>query len=200
MAESEAKTENPEEEKKGGKGKLILFAVAGLLLLGGGGGAAAYFLGMFGGTSEPATAQEKPEPAAHGESALASEPAAGESSSHETQQAEGEGGGEAAGPPPAYFVELPDILVNLRSNGRRMRFLKLRVALEVADPHTKKTVEALTPRVMDSFQLYLRALTVDELRGAGGLEKLKEELIARVNRAIRPNRVDDVLFKEMLVQ
>jgi flagellar FliL protein len=56
------------------------------------------------------------------------------------------------------------------------------------------------PRVMDSFQLYLRALTVDELNGPSGMQRLKEELTARVNLAIEPIRVDDVLMKEMLVQ
>ena len=56
------------------------------------------------------------------------------------------------------------------------------------------------PRVMDSFQLYLRALTVEEVRGAAGMQRLKEELIARVNLAIEPTQVSAVLLKEMLVQ
>jgi flagellar FliL protein len=46
----------------------------------------------------------------------------------------------------------------------------------------------------------LRALTVDEVSGPGGLHRLKEELTARVNLALVPSRVDDVLVKEMLVQ
>ena len=40
------------------------------------------------------------------------------------------------------------------------------------------------PRVMDSFQLYLRALTLDEVQGAAGMQRLKEELTARVNLAV----------------
>ena len=56
------------------------------------------------------------------------------------------------------------------------------------------------PRMMDSFQLYLRALTLEEVQGAAGLQRLKEELIARVNLAVEPTQVSDVLLKEMLVQ
>ena len=53
---------------------------------------------------------------------------------------------------------------------------------------------------MDSFQLYLRALTPEDLNGASGLYRLKEELLARVNAAIGRAEVRDLLFKEMLVQ
>jgi len=70
----------------------------------------------------------------------------------------------------------------------------------VHDPDVASAVRALTPRVMDSIQLYLRSLSVDDVRGAVGMEKLKEEMLARIDRAIRPHRVEDVLFKEMLVQ
>ena len=193
-----------EEQAKGGKLKLIIIAVAGLLLLGGGGGAAAYFLGLFGGSSETATAEAEggkevatsdgSEPKAE-----AAAPGEGEAGAEgEKGGAEGEGG--KAVEVGAVFVDLPDILVNLQSSGKRMRFLKLRVALEVTDEATAERIRALTPRVMDSFQLYLRALTVDEVKGAVGLQRLKEEMLARVNRAIKPLDVEDVLFKEMLVQ
>lgn len=195
VTSDEQETEQ-EPEAKGGKLKLIIIAVVGLLVLGGGGGAAAYFLGLFGGSAETASAdaQGGDEAAADGESEQKAEAAAGKGEG-------GEEGGDGAGPAVgAVFVDLPDILVNLQSSGKRMRFLKLRVALEVADEATAENIRALTPRVMDSFQLYLRALTVEEVKGAVGLQRLKEELLARVNRAIKPLDVEDVLFKEMLVQ
>ena len=56
------------------------------------------------------------------------------------------------------------------------------------------------PRVLDGFQLYLRALTLDDVQGAAGMQRLKEELTARVNLAVAPVAVTDVLLKEMLVQ
>lgn len=196
MAEEVAKEEQAgeqEEGAKGGKLKLIIIAVAGLLVLGGGGGAAAYFLGLFGGAEEAAA-----DKTAEGEQPTATESGA---APEESAAKEKEKGGEGEAPAvAAVFVDLPDILVNLQSSGKRMRFLKLRVALEVADEPTAESIRALAPRVMDSFQLYLRALTVEEVKGAVGLQRLKEEMLARVNRAIEPLEVEDVLFKEMLVQ
>ena len=54
--------------------------------------------------------------------------------------------------------------------------------------------------MVDNFQVYLRELRVEDLRGSAGIYRLREELLARVNSAVRPTKVKDVLFKEMLVQ
>ena len=42
--------------------------------------------------------------------------------------------------------------------------------------------------------------TVDDLAGPAALYRLKQEMLARINLAVDPSRIDDVLFKEMLVQ
>ncbi len=193
----EAKREE-EAGKGGGKLKLLIFALVGLLVLGGGGAGVAWFLGVFGGGDggEGAVAAEA-EKEGGGEATAEAEKKSGGEREGE-RQGEEPGAGEAG--EGVYFVDLPDILVNLRSSGRRMRYLKLKVVLEVKDPETAGAVRGLTPRVMDGIQLYLRSLTVEDVRGALGMEKLKEEMLARINRAIRPHRVEDVLFKEMLVQ
>ena len=191
------------EGKKGGKLKLIIIAVAGLLVLGGGGGAAAYFLGLFGGSDE--TAAHADEGDGHGEQAADAhgEEPPGDGHGEETADAhaaDAHGGGAEAEGEGVVFVDMPDVLVNLQTAGSRMRFLKMRVALETPSVDVAARVQALTPRIMDSFQMYLRALTVDEIKGSTGMQRLKEELMARINHAVARNRVDDLLVKEMLVQ
>jgi flagellar protein FliL len=158
----------------GGGSKLILLVVVPLLLLGAGGGAA-YVGGLLpsGAGAEAAARDEN-------------------------------GGGV---PPPAevdprnmVFVEMPDILVNLQSDARRVRFLKLSLALEVASERDAERIRALQPRILDSFQVHLRSLEIEELQGSAAMYRLKEDLLARINNAVAPVRVRDVLFKEMLVQ
>jgi flagellar FliL protein len=100
----------------------------------------------------------------------------------------------------AVFFDLPDMLVNLSSNGRRSSFLKLKVSLELASAEDQARIEAVMPRIVDNFQVYLRELRVEDLQGARGMYRLREELLLRVNNAARPAQVNDVLFKEMLVQ
>jgi len=101
---------------------------------------------------------------------------------------------------PTVFYDLPEMLVNLNTNGKQASYLKLRVALELDDPEAVKKLEQVMPRVIDNFQVYLRELRVEDLNGSAGLFRLKEELLLRVNTAIQPVHVRDVLFKDMLVQ
>jgi flagellar FliL protein len=115
--------------------------------------------------------------------------------------AEGEGGEKhaEAGPPPV-FLDLPDMLVNLSTSGGERAMLKLAVALEVPDQETVAQIEPIMPRVTDNFQVFLRELRVEDLSGSAGMFRLKEELVRRVNLAVAPAVVKDVLFKEMLIQ
>jgi len=107
---------------------------------------------------------------------------------------------EAPPPKPDVFFDLPDLLVNLNSNGRRASFLKISVSLELEDQADVERLKAVMPRIIDNFQVYLRELRVEDLRGSSGIYRLREELLARVNAAAAPVKVKDVLFKEMLVQ
>ena len=109
---------------------------------------------------------------------------------------------EAAPPPkPLVFFDLPDFLVNLNSGGaKKASFLKLSVSLELEKQEDTARLQAVMPRIVDNFQIYLRELRIDDLRGSGGIYRLREELLARVNAAVAPVKVNDVLFKEMLVQ
>jgi flagellar FliL protein len=102
-------------------------------------------------------------------------------------------------PKPLVFFDLPDFLVNLNSGGRKANFLKLTVSLQIEKQEDSLRLQAVMPRIIDNCQIFLRELRVEDLQGAGGIYRLREELLARVN-AVSPVKVDDVLFKEMLVQ
>ena len=161
---------------RSGKLKLILLTVVPLLLLAGGGGTA-YMLGLlpFGPGAEAAAPPE-------------------------LGPTEGGRRAEAVEAGPVLFIDLPDVLVNLQGDGRRVRFLKLRLALEVGSERDAERIRSLHPRIMDSFQLYLRSLEGHDLEGTAAMYRLKEELLARINHAVAPVLVRDVLFREMLVQ
>jgi flagellar FliL protein len=180
-AEVEADAEGSEEEGEGKKKKkfsgkkLVLFVALPLLLLGGG-GAGVMFSGLLDGDEETEAAGEDGE-------ATEEDVAVGEEESHN-----------------AIFYDLPEMLVNLNTAGRQASFLKIQVSLELGSPDAVPLVEAVLPRIVDNFQVYLRELRPDELSGTKGIFRLKEELLVRVNNAVQPARVYDILFKEILVQ
>lgn len=153
--------------------KLIIMIALPVLLLAGG-GAGAYFMGVFGGDN------------------AAAEEMAGEAEVAEVIT--------PVMPEDIVFVDLPDLLLNLNVTGKRLRFLKVVAALEVANEEMAEIVRQMTPRILDNLHLYFRAVRPEELAGPDGVYRIKEDLLIRVNDTIRPASVRDVLVKEMLVQ
>jgi len=101
---------------------------------------------------------------------------------------------------PPVFVEIPDVVANLNSSGRRQVFIKVRARLEMSRPDDADLVRTAMPRLLDLFNTFLRETRPEELRGSAGMQRLREELIARANIALREGSVTDVLFVEMVVQ
>jgi len=200
------------ESSGGGKKKLLLLVILPLLLVVGG-GAAAYFTGladpivaMITGKKDEGADAEHADGAEgeHGADAAGAPGAAPEGASAAPKEA-----GKAAGAAPsggkaggtgAVFYDLPEMLVNINTAGRKRNFLKLRVSLELGNEGDINLVENVLPRIVDNFQVYLRELRLEDLQGAAGMYRLREELLTRVNAAVRPAQVKDVLFKEMIVQ
>lgn len=158
------------EEESGGGKKKPMIIILGVVLLVVGGLAAAYFTGMFDSLLGGGGGTE--------------------------EQAEG---AKKISTTATYF-DLDELLVNLNTGGRKSVFLKIRISLELENPLDIPIIESVMPRIIDSFQTYLRELRVEDLRGSAGLYRLREELLLRVSAAASPAKISDVLFKEMLVQ
>jgi flagellar FliL protein len=105
-----------------------------------------------------------------------------------------------AAPAPPVLLEIPELVANLNGNPRRPSYIKLKPRLELASADDVAKVQAAMPRVLDMFQTFLRETRPEELRGSAGIQRLREELIARANLAAAPAKVIDVLFVEMLIQ
>ena len=167
--------DDEEGDDDGGSGKKrLLIVVAAVLVLILGGVAAAYFTGLLQPVIDMLSGGEQAE-MVDGE---------------ETQIISGD----------AVFFDLQEMLVNLNTGGRKAVYLKIRVSLELENGDDIAKIEEMMPRIVDNFQIYLRELRVEDLKGSAGMYRLREELLKRVNVAVAPAKVNDVLFKEMLVQ
>lgn len=166
--------------------KIILFIVLPLFILIGAGGGL-FFTGALDKFLKKDAAAEEHVEEGHGEPA---------------KDAHGKPADDGHGGPPksAYFLEIPDISVNLADTGGKPSYLRLKVQLELANQSDLAAVEAVMPRVVDQFQTYLRELRVRDLRGSAGIYRLQMELLTRVNAAVAPVEVKDVLFQEILIQ
>src|SRR3546814_8553731 len=82
------------------------------------------------------------------------------------------------------FYDLPQMLVNLNTGGSKKNYLKIAISLELTSESDSVALENLLPRVVDNFQVYLRELRVEDLRGSAGVQRLREELLLRVKKAV----------------
>lgn len=163
--------------------KKVLMIAAPVLLLAIGG--AVYFL-MFAGGEERAA-----------EGAEVADGGDGHGGGHGEKKA---AAGDAHHP---VFFEVPDILVNVSSQGGKPVFLKLAVSLEIegaTQEEVAQKLEPIMPRIIDQLQTYLRELRLEDLSGSAALFRLKEELLRRINVAAAPVQVKGVLFREVIVQ
>lgn len=103
-------------------------------------------------------------------------------------------------PTQVVFKNLPEMLVNIRTADNRSTFLSLKVSLELNEDQDVTILDAAMPRIEDKFQVYLRELRLEDLTGAAGTQRVKEELLRRVNIAANPVKVNAVLIREMVVQ
>lgn len=176
MAEQNSGSDNndfddaDENASKKGKSKMLVVIGAVVALLAIGGGAM-MFMGGGKAKSEEEHAEEVSEPTK---------------------------GGKVAAKP--VYYELPEFLVNLSGSGNRVSFLKMSVTLELRDQAAVPLVEANKPRIIDTFNTYLREMRPTDLNGSAGIYRLRDELMTRINKTVEEGLVKDILFSEIIVQ
>lgn len=175
---------NPAEAAKP-KSKKMLFILGGVgavLLLGGGG--TGYML-MAGGTSEAAESEGHGAAAKGGGGHGASAPSGGG----------GHGSSEGSG-----YIDVPPMVVNLRSPDGAPRFLKLHFML-VPGPHgDEAAITAKLPAILDAYQPFLRELRPEDLAGSAAVYRIKEELLVRATEVAGEDAVSDVLIQDLIQQ
>jgi flagellar FliL protein len=94
---------------------------------------------------------------------------------------------------------LEPFIVNLMDNSGE-RYLKVVMQFEVADPLIIQELDLVKPRVRDSILELLSSKTLADLADAPGKQRLREEIILRVNNSISRGRIAKVYFTEFVIQ
>ena len=155
---------------------IIIGAVVAVLAIGGG---AAFF--MSGGKDEKAPEGAKVEAKAEGG---------------------GHGGGaakegEAAGGATIYPLE--PFIVNIY-DGAELRYLKIKVEFEMANPQVKPELEAKMAPLRDAILILLTTKTMQEIQDLQGKNQLREQILAAVSKVVPPSKITKVYFTDFVVQ
>jgi len=187
-------------KKKKKKKKLIIIIAVVVLLVGGGAGA--YFSGVFAPQQKVDDKSKKGKKKKGKEGEEAAHGTTGSSVKSVKQNLNDWVPGIVPGheDDDVAYYNLPEFIVNLNTGGKQTSFIKMKATMEVPADTDIDAVESRMPRITDSFNTYLRELRSSDIAGSAGLYRLREELLLRVNKTIYPNKINDILFREIIVQ
>lgn len=107
--------------------------------------------------------------------------------------AKGEGGKDA-------FVDVPPMVVNLRSPDGAAHFLKVHVMLVPGPNGNAETLKGQLPPLLDAFQPFLRELRPEDLAGSAAVFRVKEALLVRAHDTLGDGVVGDILIQDLVQQ
>ena len=176
----EAEAVETDEEPPKKKSKALLFGLIGAVLLGGGA-----FYGVFSGMIPlPFGGDDKAEAVAHGRFG-------------DGVQDEDSGGARAALPVAAAFVPLDEIVISLGPDANS-KHLKVSLSIEV-EPGSEADVEALSPRIVDVINTFLRAVDERQFEIPRAMLRLRAQMLRRVQLVAPQGAVRDVLIQEFVL-
>ncbi len=183
MAEHHEESETAEgDAPKKGKKKLVILIVIVLLLAGGGAGL--FFSGMLNGMLGKGKAET-------------ADASGGKGHEKGKDGKESDPKTEAAA---VVYYNLPDVMANLNPGSPTPSFIKTAITLEAPSKEVADKLQAIQPKIQDIVITYVRELRPSDLKGSAGVYRLRDELMLRINKALAPDKITNVLFKELLIQ
>jgi flagellar FliL protein len=205
------KDEEKEDSKKGG-GKLnlkLILMIAGAVFVTAG-LTAGLMMFLVGGGSPPPPATEGSEAGMeHGAQPAAIE-APQRSGGHGAPPAEsgGHGGGGGHGgdgeagqtePGGPVNIKFESFIVNLNDLGGR-RMLKLTMSVDADNKDLADEINAKMPQFRDTILLLLSSIQSDDVSSLDGKQRLKNQMLNRMNPNLTQGKIRDLYFLEMVVQ
>jgi flagellar protein FliL len=99
--------------------------------------------------------------------------------------------------PAVAFVPLDPIVISLGA-GAASSHLRFAAQIEVDGAHQAE-VAHLSPRILDVFNSYLRAIEVAEIEDPAALVRIRAQLLRRVQMVTGEDRVRDLLITEFVL-
>lgn len=95
------------------------------------------------------------------------------------------------------FIALEPMVVSLGS-AANAKFLRFSAQLDV-DPASEEAVQMVLPRIVDVLNTYLRAVSEEELGKPAALERLRAQMLRRIQVVTEQGQVKDLLITEFVL-
>jgi flagellar FliL protein len=113
-------------------------------------------------------------------------------------KAEAEAKTEKAGVAPSIYT-LDPFIVNIY-DGQDLRYLRVKVEMEVAGEEVKTEMEARKAQFRDAILVLLTTKTMLDIRDQQGKNQLRQEIFTVANGILSPGKLKKVYFTDFVVQ
>ncbi|MGQ9857082.1 MAG: flagellar basal body-associated FliL family protein [Thermodesulfobacteriota bacterium] len=107
---------------------------------------------------------------------------------------------KASPPPPPPVVSIKPFVVNLQDPGDIPRYLKLEFDVELRPGSQVKELETRMSELRDAVIVLLGSKRSADLATVEGKERLRDEIITRINSRLQNATANRVFFKEFIIQ
>ena len=204
------KDEEKEDSKKGG-GKLnlkLILMIAGAVLVTAGLTAGLMMFLVGGGSPPPPATEVSAEGSGSGEHVAPPVAPQRSSGGHGAPPAESGGGGGGHGgdgeaglaePGAPVNIKFESFIVNLNDLGGR-RMLKLTMSVDADNKDLADEINAKMPQFRDTILLLLSSIQSDDISGIDGKQRLKNQMLNRINPNLTRGKIRNLYFSEIVVQ
>ena len=103
-------------------------------------------------------------------------------------------------PKMGVLVGLEDIIVTLQSTGKKPRYLRININLEVKDAMVGQVVSTRMPQLRDMVIMACSEKTPEELATPEGKKGLRDEIFRRIDEKMPEGTLMNVYFSDLVVQ
>ena len=99
----------------------------------------------------------------------------------------------------ATVFALEPFIVNIY-DGQELRYLKVKVEMEMANPAIKAELEGRLAAMRDAILVVLTSKTLQDIQDIQGKNQLREEILIAVSKIIAQGKVTRIYFTDFVVQ
>jgi len=82
----------------------------------------------------------------------------------------------------------------------RLRLIRLTLVIEATDSAARRTLEEKRAHIRERLAFFLRQLSPEDLDGPAAQERLKADLLKRVNLSLAPSQAEQVTIQSIVIQ
>jgi flagellar basal body-associated protein FliL len=108
----------------------------------------------------------------------------------------------------ASYHPLPELKLSIKRDNENLGYLIIGLTLKISADTKPEVLRKKEPIILDALHTYFASITLDNLGSSAatslvspvGLERLRQNLIRRLNTVLSPIKIESILFRKLITQ